>query len=61
MHKFFLTKRIARRLVNLGVPIKDACNFAHEMNEGNMLLLVRDEKTRKPDFIALVKSTDLDQ
>ena len=31
------------------------------MDEGNMVLLVRDEKTRKPDFIALVKSKDLDQ
>lgn len=55
-HKFFLKKTIARRFINLGVPIKDACDFADQMDETKSVLIVRNPETFKPDIIVLIKT-----
>ena len=47
---------IARRFINLGVPTKDACRFANEMDEEKSVLIVRDPDTLKPDIIILIKT-----
>lgn len=56
IHKFFLKKTIARRFINLGVPVKEACHFADEMDETKSVLIVRDPDTFKPDIIVLIKT-----
>ena len=56
IHKFFLKKMIARRFINLGVPAKDACHFANEMDEDKSVLIIRDPDTFKPDIIILIKT-----
>lgn len=56
IHKFFLKKTIARRFINLGVPIKDACDFADQMDEDKSVLIVRNPDTFKPDIIVLIKT-----
>ena len=56
IHKFFLKKMIARRFINLGVPVKDAIRFANEMDEDKSTLIVRDPDTFKPDIIVLIKT-----
>lgn len=56
IHKFILKKTIARRFINLGVPLKDACNFANEMDDSKPVLIIRDPKTFKPDIIVLIKT-----
>ena len=55
MHEFYLKKTIARRFIDLGVPIHDSCEFADKLREGQQLIIVRDPDTRKPDFIILLK------
>ena len=47
---------IARRFINLGVPVKDAYHFANEMDETKSVLIVRDPDTFKPDIIVLIKT-----
>ena len=47
---------IARRFINLGVPIKDACDFADQMDEDKSVLIIRDPETFKPDIIVLIKT-----
>jgi len=56
IHPFFLKKMIARRFINLGVPVKDACHFADQMDEEKAVLIVRDPDTFKPDIIILIKT-----
>jgi len=56
IHKFFLKKMIARRFINLGVPVKEACHFANEMDEEKSVLIIRDPDTFKPDIIVLIKT-----
>ena len=58
INQFLLKKTIARRFINLGLPIHDACNFADKMTEGTQVVIVRDPDTRKPDFIILVKKSN---
>ena len=55
MHQFLLKKTIARRFINLGVPLEDACQFADRMTEGTQVIIVRDPDTRLPDFVLLLK------
>ena len=55
IHKFFLKKILARRFINLGVPITDACHFADQMDEEKSVLIVRDPDTLKTDIIILIK------
>ena len=55
-HLFFLKKHIARRFINLGVPVKDAIRFANEMDEDKSTLIIRDPETFKPDIIILIKT-----
>jgi hypothetical protein len=55
IHKFFLKKMIARRFINLGVPVKDACHFANEMDDSKSVLILRDPETLKLDIIVLIK------
>jgi hypothetical protein len=47
---------IARRFINLGVPVKDACHFADQMDDDKSVLIVRDPDTFKPDIIILIKT-----
>lgn len=56
IHKFFLKKSIARRFINLGVPIKDACNFANDMDDTKSVLIIRNPVTFKPNLIVLIKT-----
>ena len=56
IHKFFLKKTIARRFINLGVPVKEAYHFADQMDETKSVLIVRDSETFKPDIIVLIKT-----
>jgi hypothetical protein len=58
INAFLLKKTIARRFINLGVPLEDACQFADRMTEGTQVIIVRDPDTRKPDFIILVKKSN---
>lgn len=46
---------IARRFINLGVPVKDACHFANEMDDSKSVLILRDPETLKLDIIVLIK------
>ena len=55
MNAFYLKKTIARRFIDLGVPIHDACQFADRMTEGTQVVIIRDPDTRLPDFIVLLK------
>ena len=55
INQFLLKKTIARRFINLGLPIDDACNFADRMTEGTQVVIVRDPDTRLPDFVILLK------
>lgn len=55
MNAFYLKKTIARRFIDLGVPIHDACEFADKMTEGTQVVIVRDPDTRLPDFVILLK------
>ena len=55
INQFLLKKTIARRFINLGLPIHDACNFADKMTEGTQVVIVRDPDTRLPDFVILLK------
>jgi hypothetical protein len=55
LNQFLLKKTIARRFINLGLPIHDACNFADKMTEGTQVVIVRDPDTRLPDFVILLK------
>ena len=55
INQFLLKKTIARRFINLGLPIDDACNFADKMTEGTQVVIVRDPDTRLPDFVILLK------
>ena len=55
LNAFYLKKTIARRFINLGLPIDDACNFADRMTEGTQVVIVRDPDTRLPDFVILLK------
>jgi hypothetical protein len=55
INQFYLKKTIARRFINLGLPIHDACNFADKMTEGTQVVIVRDPDTRLPDFVILLK------
>jgi hypothetical protein len=55
LNAFYLKKTIARRFIDLGVPIHDACQFADRMQEGHQVVIIRDPVTRKPDFILLLK------
>lgn len=55
LNAFYLKKTIARRFIDLGVPIHDACQFADRMKEGHQVVIIRDPDTRKPDFIILLK------
>ena len=55
LNAFLLKKTIARRFINLGVPLNDACQFAGKMKEGQQVVIVRDPDTRLPDFIVLLK------
>ena len=50
-----LQKTIARRFIELGVPMEDAVNFASRMDESNLVIIVREKGEGKPDFIILVK------
>ena len=50
-----LQKTIARRFIQLGVPMEDAVNFASRMDESNLVIIVREKGEGKPDFIILVK------
>jgi len=56
IHKFFLKKTIARRFINLGVPVEDAIRFAEQMDETKSVLIIRDTETFKPDIIVLIKT-----
>lgn len=56
-HPFFLKKTIARRFIDLGVPISDACEFADQMDESNMVLILRDPDTFELKVIVLIKHT----
>jgi len=56
IHLFFLKKMIARRFINLGVPVTDACHFADQMDEEKSVLIIRDPDTFKPDIIILIKT-----
>jgi|TARA_Y100000389_G_C17079084_1_gene325734 hypothetical protein len=56
IHKFFLKKKIARRFINLGVPLAEACEFADAMDDTKSVLIIRDSKTFKPDIIILIKT-----
>ena len=56
IHKFFLKKTIARRFINLGVPVEDAIRFAEQMDEDKSVLIVRNPDTFKPDIIVLIKT-----
>lgn len=56
IHKFFLKKTIARRFINLGVPVEDAIRFAEQMDEDKSVLIIRDTETFKPDIIVLIKT-----
>jgi hypothetical protein len=55
LNAFYLKKTIARRFIDLGVPIHDACQFADKMTEGTQVVIVRDPDTRLPDFVILLK------
>jgi hypothetical protein len=55
-HPFFLKKMIARRFINLGVPVKEANDFAQHMDEEKSVLLIRDPDTLKPNIIILIKT-----
>ena len=55
INQFLLKKTIARRFINLGLPIHDACQFADRMTEGTQVVIVRDPDTRLPDFVILLK------
>ena len=55
LNAFYLKKTIARRFIDLGVPIHDACQFADRMQEGHQVVIIRDPDTRLPDFIILLK------
>ena len=56
INAFLLKKTIARRFINLGVPVKEACHFADQMDEEKSVLIVRDPDTFKPDIIILIKT-----
>lgn len=47
---------IARRFINLGVPLAEACEFANQMDDTKSVLIIRDSKTFKPDIIILIKT-----
>ena len=47
---------IARRFINLGVPLAEACEFANQMDDTKSVLIIRDSKTFKPDIIVLIKT-----
>ena len=47
---------IARRFINLGVPVEDACDFAEQMDETKSVLVIRNPYTLKPDIIILIKT-----
>jgi hypothetical protein len=55
LNAFYLKKTIARRFIDLGVPIHDACQFADRMQEGHQVVIIRDPDTRLPYFIILLK------
>ena len=55
MNAFYLKKTIARRFIDLGLPIHDACQFADKLKEGQQVVIIRDPDTRLPDFVILLK------
>jgi hypothetical protein len=55
LNQFLLKKTIARRFIDLGLPIHDSCEFADKLREGQQLIIVRDPDTRLPDFVLLLK------